>query len=408
MEIKEDLKCLNEKMDKWQNSFLQRLFLILLLGKPFSAAEAPSKSSDFAALQDLCNLRNAMRTVILGEAQKNLYLNNLPHSRTRLPHSNLWIPQDDSNGRIVIELKEIDPVVEFRASKKAVNDLAVILSEANPLKMGILQCQGFSRSTVRSNYLELVHNFPTGFENPRSLRELLLDENNKRGPLHSISDRFEFSKQLARAVLYVHTTGYVHKSIRPDTILIFEEQNATSSKRYPKYLGRPYLTGFDQLRKDGPHSNRASDGEWYKDLYRHPTRQGLNPEKVYSMRHDIYSLGVVLLEIALWTSFVRWDESRLVYVSSEYSCKLLEKGNTTAPGQKLKSPQDIQNVLLKTAERQVRLSMGGKFADIVISCLKCVDGNSMGPLGDFEDEDEVDVGIKYIDLIIEKLEILLV
>jgi serine/threonine protein kinase len=233
-----------------------------------------------------------------------------------------------------------------------------------------------------------------------------LDENNKKGPLHSISNRFEFAKQLARAVLYVHSTGYVHKSIRPETILLFEQENADSTKRYPRYLGRPYLLGFDQVRRDGPHSNRVSDGEWQKDIYRHPTRQGVDPQKVYNMRHDIYSLGVVFLEISLWNSFVLWDATHNVYTSSEHSCKLLEKGVTKTPERNFKSPKDIQSALLKTAERQVQLSMGDQFASIVIDCLTCVDGNLLGPWDDTEDEDEVDIGIRYIEGIIERLEAL--
>lgn len=407
LEIKADINCVMEKMDDWQNSFLQRLFLILLLGKPFSTAESSSQSwKECVVLQDLCSLRNVIREVTLGDVQRSLYLSSVPHVVNRLPNSNLWVAQDESNICSIIEYKEIDPAVSFSASKKAVHDLVAIISQANPLKMGILQCRGFARSSDPTNYFQLVYNYPSGFENPRSLRDLLLDENNKKGPLHSISDRFEFAKQLARAVLYVHSTGYVHKSIRPDTILLFEQENADSAKRYPRYFGRPYLLGFDQLRRDGPHSNRVSDGEWQKDIYRHPTRQGLDPQKVYSMRHDIYSLGVVLLEVSLWNSFVLWDATQNVYISSEHSCKLLEKGFTKTPGRNFKSPKDIQSVLLKTAERQVRLSMGDKFASIVIDCLTCVDGNLLGPWDDAENEDEVDVGIKFIESIIEKLEAL--
>ncbi|RDW56453.1 hypothetical protein BP6252_14155 [Coleophoma cylindrospora] len=406
LEIKADINCLMEKMDNWQNSFLQRLFLILLLGKPFSAAESSSQSwKECVVLQDLCSLRNAIQAVTLGDVQKSLFLSSVPDLLNRLPNSNFWVAQDESNMFSIIEYKEIDPAVTLRDSKKAVHDLVMIMSQANPVKMGILQCRGFARIDLE-NYFQLVYNYPSGFKNPRSLRDLLLDENNKKGPLHSISNRFEFAKQLARAVLYVHSTGYVHKSIRPDTILIFELENADSARRYPRYFGRPYLLGFDQLRKDGPHSNRVSDGEWQKDIYRHPTRQGLDPQKVYSMRHDIYSLGVVLLEVSLWNSFVLWDDTHNVYVTSEYSRKLFDNGSTRTAGPNLKSPKDIQRALLKAAERQVRLSMGDKFSSIVIDCLNCVNGNLLGSWDDAEDEDELDIGIKYIEGIIERLEAL--
>lgn len=48
------------------------------------------------------------------------------------------------------------------------------------------------------------------------------------------------------------------------------------------------------------------DDKWQDNLYRHPERQGKNPEESYTMHHDVYSLGVCLLEIGLWTSFVKY------------------------------------------------------------------------------------------------------
>jgi hypothetical protein len=48
---------------------------------------------------------------------------------------------------------------------------------------------------------------------------------------------------------------------------------------------------------------------WYKDVYRHPSRQGEHPEEEYVMKHDIYSLGVCLLEIGIWTSLIEWNKN---------------------------------------------------------------------------------------------------
>ena len=43
---------------------------------------------------------------------------------------------------------------------------------------------------------------------------------------------------------------------------------------------------------------------WQKAIYRHPSRHGLHLQTNYSMQHDIYSLGVCLLELGLWRSFI--------------------------------------------------------------------------------------------------------
>ncbi|KAF8982761.1 hypothetical protein BDQ17DRAFT_1378503, partial [Cyathus striatus] len=89
---------------------------------------------------------------------------------------------------------------------------------------------------------------------------------------------------------------------------------------FPFHLGTAYLMGFDFARKEDEASSRTGDDEWNKNLYRHPERYGIHPEANFNMLHDIYNLGVVLLEIALWRSFV--------------ACKFTDK--TTG---KLKSPR---------------------------------------------------------------------
>ena len=46
------------------------------------------------------------------------------------------------------------------------------------------------------------------------------------------------------------------------------------------------------------------EDEWQKRIYQHPERQGRYVGEAYHLRHDIYSLGVYILEILLWTPFV--------------------------------------------------------------------------------------------------------
>lgn len=65
------------------------------------------------------------------------------------------------------------------------------------------------------------------------------------------------------------------------------------------------LTHWSMLRKDTDLSSRRGSDDWMEDLYRHPQRQGRQPEERYNMGHDIYSLGVLLLEICLWEPFVQ-------------------------------------------------------------------------------------------------------
>ncbi len=45
----------------------------------------------------------------------------------------------------------------------------------------------------------------------------------------------------------------------------------------------------------------------YTNFYRHPERQGPRPEEACQVQHDIYSLGICLLEVGLWDTFVRYS-----------------------------------------------------------------------------------------------------
>jgi hypothetical protein len=101
--------------------------------------------------------------------------------------------------------------------------------------------------------------------------------------------------------MFVHSSEFVDKSIRPETVLLLEDSISE--------LGAPFLAGFEKFRLADGHLFRTGEATWEKDLYRHPERQGYWPQKEYSIQHDIYSLGVVLLEVGLWTSFVISDSS---------------------------------------------------------------------------------------------------
>ncbi|KAH6988251.1 hypothetical protein BKA56DRAFT_714552, partial [Ilyonectria sp. MPI-CAGE-AT-0026] len=64
-------------------------------------------------------------------------------------------------------------------------------------------------------------------------------------------------------------------------------------------LTQPRLLGFALSRR----ADAASLQTWAGrdvDLFTHPERQGQEPLPLFTMRHDHYSLGVVLLFIAVW------------------------------------------------------------------------------------------------------------
>jgi hypothetical protein len=54
--------------------------------------------------------------------------------------------------------------------------------------------------------------------------------------------------------------------------------------------------GFEFSRPEFDFSSGRPDKDPARNVYRHPARQG-KPDKPFAKIHDIYALGVVLLEI---------------------------------------------------------------------------------------------------------------
>jgi hypothetical protein len=109
----------------------------------------------------------------------------------------------------------------------------------------------------------------------------------------------------------------------------------------------PFWLGF--LRPEtGFFSRPYETDELHENLYRHPAQWG-SPTTSFNKLHDIYSLGVVLLEIGLWKPVVEMHR---------YGFQTLELGS------------NVSAYMLEAASHQKkRVAMGTKYQRIVISYL---------------------------------------
>jgi serine/threonine protein kinase len=277
----------------------------------------------------------------------------------------------------------------YDVAKQNIRDMARKLQPADPKTFNLLSCKGFITEKkitngVKETVFTLVFRIPPELTLARSLRDLLLSTSTTS----SLSHRFEIAQQLANAVCYIHTFGFVHKNIRPEIVLAFERSGAVS----------PFIctAGFESLRKEDGKTQHLGDDSFGKNLYRHPSRQGSHPETDYVMQHDIYSLGICLLEIGLWQSFVQYDIQQQNPKPSSV-LGLPEKA----------SPEEIQRYLfegvkqhcLNLAHTRLPEVMGTKYSQVVETCLTCLDpGNpDFGDATEFQDEDGIRVGVRYIE-----------
>ncbi|KAI1441522.1 hypothetical protein F5Y02DRAFT_421939 [Annulohypoxylon stygium] len=280
-------------------------------------------------------------------------------------------------------------------TKKNTRNLARRLQHDEPQNFGLLSCKGFVEKGDPSvlgapTDFTLVFRVPPGLTGPQSLRYYLLGKK-----LSSLSHRFSIAQQLARSVTYVHIFGFVHKNVRPENVLGFSEQGNQTPLTF--------LVGFKDFRMEEGHTEKHGDSDLEKNLYHHPTRQGASPRSEFIMQHDIYSLGVCLLEIGLWQSFIQYDRQNENPALSEEFKVLCD-----APEEHMAMflLMSVKDRLVELARSKLREHMGDEYSRIVETCLTCLDPDNadFGDPREFEDEDGIRVGVRYIEKVLQRLD----
>jgi hypothetical protein len=351
--------------------------------------------------------KTEIKSIFIDGTDVSMETLSIAHSSSRLG------TLQKSGRKVILDTVSAGPRDQAAGVTKGVRELARILGTVDPHRLGLLSCCGVikilkfdtgspteSRSQERVARFDFVFEIPETLATPpRSLRDIMLAQD-PRTPLNELVN---ITKLLARSVFFIHTRHFVHKNIRPENVLVFRDQKGDT--------GRPYLIGFERFRADGALSMMFGDGYWERDLYRHRSRQGLQPEKYFSMQHDIYSLGVVMLEIGLKTSFVTPAKHDTSPTRTPPTLgPLLNLSDTLLND---KNPQTraktLERQLVMLAKEQLPVSMGWLYSEVVLSCLTCLDQDNerFGDRSEFQDEDGIEVGVRYIDKVRESLPILL-
>ncbi|KAK6197756.1 hypothetical protein LQW54_010594 [Pestalotiopsis sp. IQ-011] len=214
---------------------------------------------------------------------------------------------------------------------------------------------------------------------------------------------FSIAQQLAKSVNYVHAFNFVHKHVRPESVLIWD---ATETK-----LPSIFPVGFDTFRSADGGTNFVGDAQWAANIYRHPSRQVERLVESYKMQHAIYSLGVCLLEVGLWAPLVRYErrngaEPQPGAVFDDY---VKENASAIPPSRDISnmllSGEPLKSYLVGLAKTELPSLAGDKYAEIVVTCLTCLDqeNNGFGDESEMVDEDEILVGVRFIEAILLRL-----
>ncbi|KAH8664872.1 hypothetical protein BGZ61DRAFT_462476 [Ilyonectria robusta] len=235
-------------------------------------------------------------------------------------------------------------------TRQQVIRLAALLHEAPSADegLGVLNCTNYIED-LTSNVLGIVYALPSAYTTsslpPKTLSSLLLQTT---VPKTSLDVRIRIACNIAYTVHRLHIYGWVHKSLRSDNILFFPLDPSNNDRGYD--LSKPKILGFDWARKEDEISPEDPGLEIKHNIYRHPQRWG-QPTSRFDKTHDIYALGVILLELGLGESVARLD------------------GGALMRNQAYHDPTVMNRKLLQHASLRIGFYGGTRLRDIVTGCL---------------------------------------
>lgn len=228
----------------------------------------------------------------------------------------------------------------------------------------------------------------------------------------SLNFRVDLCYQLATAVLQTQLLGLVHKNIRPENIIIHPSQALASPTAQPgENIPGLSLCGWQYAREVEEGVTRLTgDITLQRKIYQHPERQLPTAEREYSMAHDVYSLGVCMLEILLWESVLRPGPQFVSPAFVETFTRLGFRPNEADPGDYYtKFPNKNKAILLFMSESLIPAEAGTKMTRIVCEFLTCLDrkGQELDEEPNAyvinEEADRIKVAMNFVDTALRDL-----
>jgi hypothetical protein len=277
---KESLYKIVEEIEKWQARFDPTWMLIMQMssGKIDEVLSEEQKKSELdrapfiLAAKRIRDLRKEGQSTKIGSTWINSA--ELDTAYLRLPYSSvLKSSMKSSEGMVLVDTMVCNPAADINSTSREVRNLARFLAEVEPATFGLLNCQGVveihkehpkteNTQTERGDWnlsvkplveFKFVFAVPKILTEPRSLRALLVS-----AIPYPLSERLALAQKLTRSIFFIHTVQFVHKNIRPETVIVFREGNSD--------IGSPFLAGFENFRLEEGQTYKVGDNLWEQNL----------------------------------------------------------------------------------------------------------------------------------------------
>lgn len=208
------------------------------------------------------------------------------------------------------------------------SQLAKLLSCPKPIDFCTPTCLGYFEEPDNHRFGWVFAAPPYAASQPKSLRSLFSTSTRP-----SLTERTALASRLSACLLYLHAVDWLHKGFCSDNILFFFDGDSIS-------LSDPIVSGFELSRPDNSNAKTLENtpANTSRDLYRWPSSQThYQDEHSWRKTFDIYSLGIVLIEIAHWQpiekvmgivdvtpSQCQKIQPRIIQTEPEHLAKILE------------------------------------------------------------------------------------
>lgn len=238
--------------------------------------------------------------------------------------------------------------------------LACLLhASRKPSTLQTLNTTGFINNEIAGHF-GLVFDIPTNVlitREPMSLYQLLHRRKDAtREPLPSLDQRYRLAASLSTSLYTFMLSQWHHKRFLSQSIAFLYENKVPLPKLLD--LEKPYIGGFSVSRPEDPQSESIESVLSIEERsYFHPLYRPWEPNRPkYRRAFDIYSFGLMLVEIGWWN--------------------LLKKiVPSSADG------EDFRQLVIAKCQDDLACWMGERYLAVTLRCLN-VDDTNMGGVGE--------------------------
>ncbi|KAF9461249.1 prion-inhibition and propagation-domain-containing protein [Collybia nuda] len=176
----------------------------------------------------------------------------------------------------------------------------------------------------------------------------------------SLESRLVLAQAIVVTFSHLYGSQWLHKGVRSENIFFSYPLGGFYD------ISAPFIGGFEYSRQYTEEATvDRTPFNIFHAIYRHPSYQGL-AAKGYRMSYDIYSLGLVLAEIAFWRS--------LGYFYAQSIGVDEETGKIQGRPFGAEEATNFRIAMLKRVRKELAFRVGTIYKNVVEWCLTCGEG----------------------------------